>query len=57
VAPSELEHLIRDHPGVTDVAVVGVPDERAGELPRAYIVRKNEAFFSLLYIFNHKFQK
>jgi len=41
VAPSELEDLIRRHPGVNDVAVVGVPDERAGELPRAYVVRKN----------------
>jgi 4-coumarate--CoA ligase len=33
VAPSELEDLIRRHPGVNDVAVVGVPDDRAGELP------------------------
>jgi acyl-CoA synthetase (AMP-forming)/AMP-acid ligase II len=41
VAPSELEDLIRRHPGVLDVAVVGVPDERSGELPRAYVIRKN----------------
>lgn len=41
VAPSELEDLLRGHPGVIDVAVVGVPDERAGELPRAYVIRKN----------------
>ncbi len=41
VAPSELEDLIRRHEGVNDVAVVGVPDERAGELPRAYVIRKN----------------
>ena len=41
VAPSELEDLIRGHEGVTDVAVVGVPDERAGEVPRAYVIRKN----------------
>jgi len=41
VAPSELEDLIRRHKGVNDVAVVGVPDDRAGELPRAYVVRKN----------------
>ena len=43
VAPSELEDLIRRHPGVNDVAVVGVPDDRAGELPRAYVVRKNRS--------------
>jgi len=41
VAPSELEDLIRSYDGVIDVAVVGVPDERAGELPRAYVIRKN----------------
>lgn len=41
MAPSELEDLIRRHPGVNDVAVVGVPDERAGELPRAYVIRSN----------------
>ena len=29
VAPSELEDLIRQHEGVTEVAVTSVPDERA----------------------------
>ncbi|KAK7076224.1 hypothetical protein SK128_028319, partial [Halocaridina rubra] len=38
VAPAELEDLLRKHPNVTDVAVIGVPDERAGEVPRAYVV-------------------
>jgi len=42
VAPSELEDLLRKHPGVLDVAVIGVPDERAGELPRAFIVPKDK---------------
>jgi len=41
VAPSELEDLLRRHSGILDVAVVGVPDEKAGELPRAYVIRKN----------------
>ena len=41
MAPSELEDLIRRVPGVMDVACVGVPDEKAGELPRAYVVRKD----------------
>ena len=41
VSPSELEDLIRRHPGVLDVAVVGVPDERLGESPRAYVIPRN----------------
>ena len=40
VSPSELEDLIRRHPAVADVAVIGVPDDYAGELPRAYVVKK-----------------
>lgn len=40
VSPSELEDLLRRHPAVLDVAVIGVPDDAAGELPRAYIVKK-----------------
>lgn len=39
VAPAELEDLLLTCPGVEDVAVVGVKDEYAGELPRAYIVK------------------
>jgi acyl-CoA synthetase (AMP-forming)/AMP-acid ligase II len=38
VAPAELEALLLDNPDVADVAVVGVPDEEAGELPKAYVV-------------------
>ena len=39
VAPAELENLLRGLPGVADVAVIGVPHERSGEVPRAYVVR------------------
>ena len=42
VAPSELEGYLLGHPDVADAAVVGVPDEYAGELPRAYVVLKPE---------------
>ena len=38
VAPAELEALIITHPEVADVAVIGVPDEEAGELPKAFVV-------------------
>ena len=42
VPPAELEDLLLSHPDVADVAVIGVPDERLGEAPRAYIVLKGE---------------
>lgn len=36
--PSELENVIMDHPSITEVAVVGVPDSRWGEAPLAVCV-------------------
>jgi long-chain acyl-CoA synthetase len=38
VYPAEVENAIYDHPSVKEVAVVGVPDERWGEVPKAFIV-------------------
>ncbi len=38
VAPAELEAEILTHPEVADVAVIGVPDDEAGELPMAFVV-------------------
>ncbi|OBZ76144.1 4-coumarate--CoA ligase-like 7 [Grifola frondosa] len=38
VAPAELEGHILDHPDVSDVCVVGLPDEYSGELPLAFVV-------------------
>ena len=40
VFPRELEELLFGLPGVAGAAVVGRPDEEAGELPVAYVVRK-----------------
>ncbi len=37
VAPAELEALIITHPKVADVAVIGIPDDEAGEIPKAFI--------------------
>ncbi|KAF3482465.1 acyl-CoA ligase [Arthroderma uncinatum] len=39
VAPAELEAHVLSHPDVADCAVIPVPDERAGELPKAFVVR------------------
>ncbi|MFN8111978.1 MAG: AMP-binding protein [Solirubrobacterales bacterium] len=38
VPPAELEAILITHPAVADCAVIGVPDEEAGELPKAFIV-------------------
>jgi acyl-CoA synthetase (AMP-forming)/AMP-acid ligase II len=38
VAPAELEGLLLKHPKVSDAAVIGIPDDDAGERPKAFIV-------------------
>jgi acyl-CoA synthetase (AMP-forming)/AMP-acid ligase II len=40
VAPAELEAVILGHRAVADAAVIGTLDEEAGEIPKAYVVRK-----------------
>jgi acyl-CoA synthetase (AMP-forming)/AMP-acid ligase II len=40
VAPAELEALLLSHPDVADAAVIPIPDEEAGEVPKAFVVRR-----------------
>lgn len=40
VPPAELEALLLTHPAVADAAVVGLPDDDAGEIPAAWVVLK-----------------
>ena len=42
VAPAELEAVLRTHPNIAEAAVVPMPDERAGERPKAFVVRVGE---------------
>jgi len=43
VYPNEVEAVIASHPGVVECAAVGVPDERAGEAVKVFVVRKDPA--------------
>jgi acyl-CoA synthetase (AMP-forming)/AMP-acid ligase II len=38
IAPAELEAVLVEHPAVQESAVVGVPDEEAGEIPKAFVI-------------------
>jgi HIP---CoA ligase len=41
--PAEIENMINEHPGVGQVAVVGVPDARMGEVGYAYVIPRLNA--------------
>ncbi|XP_074645700.1 putative 4-coumarate--CoA ligase 1 [Tubulanus polymorphus] len=52
VAPAELEGILLTHSGILDAAVVGKYDERAGELPTAFVVLKENSVLSEIDIAN-----
>ena len=41
VYPNEVEEAVAMHPGVMDVAAIGVPDEHSGEAVKIFVVRKD----------------
>jgi long-chain acyl-CoA synthetase len=43
VYPNEVEGVVASHPGVLDVAAVGVPNERSGETVKIFVVRRDPA--------------
>lgn len=38
VAPAEIEAVLLTHPSISDVAVIGIADDEAGEVPKAFVV-------------------
>ncbi len=43
VYPNEVEDVVASHPGVFEVAAVGVPDEHSGEAVKLFVVKKDPA--------------
>jgi long-chain acyl-CoA synthetase len=41
VFPNEVEDVVATHPGVHEVAAVGQPDERSGEVVALFVVKKD----------------
>jgi len=43
VYPNEIEDIVMHHPGVAEVAAVGIDDEHSGEVVKLFVVRKDPA--------------
>ena len=41
VYPNEVEDIVMQHPGIAEVAAVGIPDEHSGEVVKLFVVRKD----------------
>jgi acyl-CoA synthetase (AMP-forming)/AMP-acid ligase II len=41
--PAEIEEALLENPGIAQVAVIGVPDERMGEVAKAYVILRTGA--------------
>lgn len=46
VAPAELEELLLSNPEISDAAVIPYPDDEAGQIPMAFVVRKSHSNLS-----------
>ncbi len=43
VYPNEIEDVVAGHPGVLEVACIGVPDDKSGEVVKVFVVKKDPA--------------
>jgi acyl-CoA synthetase (AMP-forming)/AMP-acid ligase II len=53
VHPVQVEEILNEHPGVADSCVVGLPDERWGELIVAYVVPAADAELTVAALDGH----
>ena len=45
VYPAEVERILREHPEIEDIAVIGVSDERWGEVGQAFVIPQKKSNF------------
>lgn len=64
VYPNEIEEVIARHPKVLEVAIIGIPDEKSGEIVKAFIVKKDKSLkenevleYARQYLTNYKIPK
>jgi acyl-CoA synthetase (AMP-forming)/AMP-acid ligase II len=57
IYPSDLEAVLKQHPDVAETSVVGVPSEKWGETPVAFVVLKNKTPDDLLWWANQRLGK
>lgn len=53
VAPAEVEAVLLTHPDIADAAVTAIPDDEAGERPKAHIVAKAGAVLTVQSVHDH----
>jgi len=43
VFPNEIENVLATHPKIMEAAVIGVPSDKSGEVPKAFVVKKDKS--------------